>query len=310
MDKNKVKKDLSEILKTENNIRLDVPMKEYTSFKVGGEADIFVEPGGISQLTGIIDYLYKNKIPYIVIGNATNIVFRDGGFRGVVIMIGPDLGGIQINDDNSVLAGSGVLLSALAKTVAGEGLTEMEFASGIPGSLGGAVFMNAGAYGGEMKDILKQVTVYDPDACKTEIIQVEDMDLSYRKSIFQTNGKIILDALIKLKKGRKEEILVAMRELAERRNSKQPVNMPSAGSFFKRPEGYYAGKLIQDAGLSGLKQGGAQISELHSGFMVNTGCATAADIEKLMHSVQDAVFGKFGVKLEPEIRIVGETTRE
>ena len=313
MNKEQVYADLAELLReseaieTEKNISRDVPMKEYTSFKVGGPADILIEPENREMLVSVVRYLYENQIPYMIMGNGSNTLFRDAGYRGVVIIIGQNMSTIQVGDSGNVFAETGVLLSSLAKAVAKEGFTGMEFASGIPGSLGGAVFMNAGAYGGEMKDIITGATFYDPVADKRGIIGDWDMDLSYRHSIFQTNKMVVLDIFFELQKGDIDEIQNTMRELNEKRNSKQPVNIPSAGSFFKRPEGHFAGKLIQDAGLKGRKIGGAQISELHSGFIVNTGDATAADIEELMHLVQKTVYDKFEVELEPEVRIVGDS---
>lgn len=294
-------------------IHTDVSMKDYTSFKVGGNADILVEPKNQNELIKVIKYLsalntkqQDSQIPYIVIGNGSNIIVRDGGFRGVIVVVSQAISGCYF-EGTQVKADAGILLSALAKKAADRGLTGMEPVSGIPGSLGGAVFMNAGAYGGEMKDIIKSVNAYDPILNEIETIEVDEMDLSYRHSAFQSNGKIILDVTLSLDKGNPEEIKDAMRKLNEKRNAKQPVNMPSAGSFFKRPEGHYAGGLIEEAGLKGLKKGGAQISELHAGFMVNAGGATASDIEDLMQVVRATVFEKSGVMLEPEVRIIGDS---
>lgn len=246
------------------------------------------------------------QIPYIIFGNGSNTIVKDGGFRGVVIVIGQDISQYTI-EGTRVTADAGILLSTLAKKVADAGLSGMEPVSGVPGSLGGAVFMNAGAYGGEMKDIVESVSAYNPQADTIEIMTVDDMDLGYRHSIFQKNDKIILDVTLNLKPGNNDEIRRTMRELNEKRNSKQPVNLPSAGSFFKRPEGHYAGGLIEEAGLKGLKKGGAQISDLHAGFMVNTGDATSQDIEDLMQVVKATVFDKSGVMLEPEVRFVGDS---
>ena len=348
MNKEKAYIDLKEI----TEVIKDAPMKEYTSFKVGGSADLLIDPGDADQFIKAVKYLTDENIPYMVMGNGSNIIFRDGGYRGAVILTYSSTGGACLSnikyglspnsdtgfdqtkqspnsdtgldqpkqgcnrdsivdgDDSTVVtAEAGVLLSTLAKTVADRGelsFTGLEFASGIPGTLGGALFMNAGAYGGEMKDIVKSATVYDPATHKKEKIDVKDMDLAYRHSIFQSNGKIILDVTMKMEHGNPDHIQKTMRELLQKRNSKQPVNYPSAGSFFKRPEGYFAGKLIEDSGLRGLKKGGAQISEKHAGFMINTGNATFQDIEDLMQLVKTKVYDKFGVMLEPEVRIVGE----
>lgn len=335
INKEKIYSDLKELLKTEEAVEvvsvsdsgkedtsscileskviMDAPMSDYTSFKVGGSADVLVDPGHEDRLIKTIDYLKEENIPYIIMGNGSNIIFRDGGFRGVVILMYSSVEGPELNylvhddkDDSLITVGAGMLLSTCAKFVAEESLSGLEFASGIPGTLGGAIFMNAGAYGGEMKDIVKNVVAYDPKTGKKEFISVDDMDLSYRHSAFQTNDKIILHVTMRLEPGDKNQIETQMKELLKKRNTKQPVNMPSAGSFFKRPEGHFAGKLIQDSGLKGLKKGGAQISELHSGFMVNAGGATTQDIEDLMQVVRTTVFDKFGVMLEPEVRIVGE----
>jgi UDP-N-acetylmuramate dehydrogenase len=303
----------------EANIKKDDLMKNYTSFKVGGPADIVVEPDNMDMLIESLRCLYSNQsssqssVPYMVIGNGSNIIFRDGGYRGVIVIIGQKLSQTKLidaesKDGNSSLikSQSGILLSTLARQVAAQSFSGMEFASGIPGSLGGAVFMNAGAYGGEIKDILHSVKVYSPETDKVEDFKADDLDLSYRHSNIQGSNKVILEATIKLSKGDKEKIHKTMSELTIKRNTKQPVNMPSAGSFFKRPEGYYAGKLIEDSGLKGASVGGAQISELHSGFMVNTGGATSKDIENLMVVVKETVYDKYKVHMEPEVRIVGD----
>ncbi len=332
MNKDKVYKDLKKLLKTEEPVEVisysesgeeetgiciieskvikNAPMKEYTSFKVGGHADILVDPGHKDRLVKTIIYLENENIPYIIMGNGSNMVFRDGGYRGVVILTysnvdGSNMGDVDVHDSN-VTAGAGILLSTLAKLMAEDGLSGLEPISGVPGTLGGAVFMNAGAYGGEIKDIIKSVRAYDPASNTVETIKKTDMDLGYRHSIFHENGKIILDVTLELTHENPQKITATMRELTKKRNAKQPVNLPSAGSFFKRPEGFFAGKLIQDSGLKGLQRGGAQISELHSGFMVNAGDATAQDIEDLMSVVQAVVFDKFGVMMEPEVRIIGE----
>lgn len=280
------------------------PMKNHTSFKLGGPADIFIEPDDISELVETIKNLRENSTPYYIIGNGSNILVSDKGLRGAVVKIGEKFGSVDIND-NSIIAECGILLSSLSKMAAKSGLTGMEFASGIPGALGGAVTMNAGAYGGEMKDIIEWVEVLDMDL-KLKKLQNAEMRFGYRKSIIEPGKHIVIRCCIRLKKGNPEEINRIMAELTEKRKSKQPIHLPSAGSTFKRPEGHFAGKLIEDAGLRGFSLGGAQVSDLHCGFVVNNGDATAQDVYDLIKHVQKAVYEKFNVKLEPEVKILGE----
>ena len=286
------------------NVYLNEPMMKHTSFRIGGPADWFVSPGDTEALCGTINFLKAENIPYFILGNGSNLLVSDDGYRGVVIQIGKNMSDIEINGSN-VRAEAGALLSTAASRAAAASLTGMEFAGGIPGSIGGACVMNAGAYGGEMKDILKSVTALFKDGTVRKV-PCEELELGYRSSALMKNGAIVLEAEMSLAEGDIEEIRRTMDDLRERRVSKQPLDLPSAGSTFKRPEGYFAGKLIQDAGLKGLSVGGAQVSELHSGFIINTGGATATDIIELMHLVQNTVYDKFGVKLEPEVRIVGE----
>ena len=286
-------------------IMKNVDMSRYTTFRAGGKADEMVIPETAEELMEALNEIEETKVPYIMLGNGSNTLVRDGGFHGTVIKLGERFNKIQI-DGSAVLCGSGALMSSVAKAALAADLAGFEFASGIPGSIGGAVFMNAGAYGGEMKDIVVSATVIDGQGGGIKEISAADMDLSYRHSAFQGSGDIITQVNLCLTKGDHADIAERMRELAEKRNTKQPVQYPSAGSFFKRPEGYFAGKLVQDAGLKGLTVGGAQVSELHSGFIINRGGATATDIIQLMHLVQNAVYDKFGVKLEPEVRIIGD----
>lgn len=243
----------------------------------------------------------------MLLGNGSNTLFRDSGYDGVVIRLSPEgeFGRMAREEGGKVRCGAAVLLSTLAKYILSESLTGFEFASGIPGSLGGAVFMNAGAYGGEMKDVLVAVRAVSPDGGQVREFSAGELALGYRRSALAENGYIVTEAVLQLSPGDPEEIASRMRELAEKRNSKQPVQYPSAGSTFKRPEGYFAGKLIEDAGLKGVSVGGAQVSVLHSGFIINTGGATATDILDLIALVQNTVYDKFGVKLEPEVRIIG-----
>lgn len=280
-------------------------MSQYTSFKAGGKADLLVEPANEGQLIHALNVLRQEKANYMVLGNGSNVLVKDGGYRGVIVRIGTSLSKIDIEDD-TLTCGAGALLSVVARVALNEELTGFEFASGIPGSIGGAVFMNAGAYGGEMKNIVESARIFEVKTGVIKEVTVDELDLSYRHSAIQATGDVVLSVRIKLQKGEREAISAQMKELREKRNTKQPVQYPSAGSFFKRPEGFFAGKLVQDAGLKGVSVGGAQVSELHSGFVINTGNATATDICQLMVLVQNTVYDKFGVKMEPEVRIIGE----
>ena len=317
-------KELTQIAGPEN-VQRSVSMAEHTSFRAGGPADLFVTPQTEQQLQEILQKLAGQGVPHMVLGNGSNILVRDGGYRGVIVHIGTAFNHIRREGD-TLICGSGTLLSAAAKRAAAEGLTGLEFASGIPGSVGGAVFMNAGAYGGEIRDVLEHARVLVPagaaqaEAAQAEAAQggaaqdapafaeltAEELDMGYRHSRLHESGEIVTEAVFSLKPGDPEEIRATMAELAAKRNAKQPVTYPSAGSFFKRPEGYFAGKLIQDAGLKGLTVGGAQVSQLHSGFIINIGGATATDILQLMQIVRARVQEQFGVLLEPEVRIIGE----
>ena len=289
----------------ENAVICNADMKEYTSFKAGGCADVLVIPENEDQLMYALKTLADSGTEYMVMGNGTNILVKDGGYRGVIVKIGDAFSDIRVEGEK-LIAGSGALMTQVANEALEAGLEGFEFASGIPGSIGGAAFMNAGAYGGEIVQILQTVRVAAKDGSRIFTMTNEELELSYRHSKLYETGDIVLEVTLELRKGDKLTIRNKIRELAEKRNSKQPVDKPSAGSFFKRPEGYYAGKLIQDAGLKGLTVGGAQVSELHSGFVINTGNATAADIVQLKEVVQATVLDKFGVELQPEVRIIGE----
>ena len=280
----------------------DADMSEYTSFRAGGKADRLVIPDTPEELA---EALKEAEGEVLILGDGSDTLFRDGGFRGTVIKPGDGFSEIKVTGTR-LTAGSSALLSQAAKAAAQGSLTGLECVSGIPGSVGGAVFMNAGAYGGEIKDVIESVTAISRKTGELTEIPKEDLDLSYRHSVFAETGDVIVSAAFRLENGDRAEIEEKMRDLTEKRNSKQPLRYPSAGSFFKRPEGYFAGKLIQDAGLKGLSVGGARVSEKHSGFIINTGGATAKDIIDLMYLVQNTVYDKFGVMLEPEVRIVGE----
>lgn len=283
----------------------DVEMKDYTSFKAGGKANKMVICEREDEVIETLREIKEKNEKYIMLGNGSNTLVKDSGFSGTVIKLGDSFSKI-IRTGNNLVCGGNTLMSVVAKYALKEGLTGFEFASGIPGSIGGAFFMNAGAYGGEIKDIAKSAKIISHDTLEFKEVGLSDMGLSYRHSAFQENGDIILSVEISLEEGNKSEIESTMKDLAKKRNSKQPVQFPSAGSFFKRPEGHFAGKLIQDSGMKGVSVGGAQVSELHSGFIVNKGNATATDIIQLMELVQKKVYEKFGVNLEPEVRIIGD----
>lgn len=285
-------------------VRLAEPMAAHTSFRIGGPADIFLTPGSAEQLAGAIRILRRQGIPVFILGNGSNLLVRDKGIRGAVVQLSGRMAAIE-TEGTALYAEGGALLAAAAAKAAEEGLAGLEFASGIPGSIGGAAIMNAGAYGGEMKDVLESVDVLTRDL-RRETLPAAALGLSYRHSSLAERGDIVLGAKFRLEKGDGQAIRARMAELAEQRREKQPLQYPSAGSTFKRPEGYFAGKLIQDAGLKGKTIGGAQVSEKHAGFLINTGDATAQDMLALIAYCQRTVEEKFGVRLETEVRIVGE----
>lgn len=288
----------------EQNVKENEPMKKHTTFRVGGPADYFLTPENAEQVKETIIYLKEKEVPYYVVGNGSNLLVGDQGFRGAIVQIYQKMNQIRTEGD-FIYAEAGALLSKIASEALAQELTGFEFASGIPGTLGGAVMMNAGAYGGEIKQVIQEATVLTP-AGKVETLTVDEMELSYRSSVFSKNGDIVLSAVLKFEKGDKEAIRSRMDELKEQRVTKQPLEYPSAGSTFKRPEGYFAGKLIQDAGLRGFQVGGAQVSEKHCGFVINKENATAADIVSLMEQVSEKVEAQFGVRLEPEVKRLGE----
>lgn len=287
------------------SVSVDEPMSRHTTFKIGGRADIIIQPGGANQLLAVVRLLKRFDIPYYVVGNGSNLLVGDRGIRGAVIKIDDKMSNCEVSE-SMIWAESGIKLSRLASTALNNRLSGLEFASGIPGTLGGAVFMNAGAYGEEMKDILLDVNYIDTKEDKIITIPAKECDFGYRKSIFSDRDAIITGATLKLKEGNVDDIKEKMRDLSKRRTEKQPLDKPSAGSTFKRPEGYFAGALIQECGLKGLRVGGAEVSEKHSGFIINAENATAADVKGLIEKVQSDVYKKFGVKLETEVRFVGE----
>lgn len=287
----------------ELEIRVDEPMSRHTTFRIGGPADYFVCPDS-EQIAEVFRIAHTYKIPVTVIGNGSNLLVGDKGIRGLVVEIGSAMNQITV-ENNHIIAGAGALLSKVAAKAASEELGGMEFAAGIPGSIGGAVTMNAGAYGGEMKDILSKVTVLTDDG-EIQTLDVSEMDLSYRHSCVPENHYVVLEAEIVLERKPEAEIREQMEELRKKRVEKQPLEYPSAGSTFKRPEGYFAGKLIMDAGLRGYTVGDAQVSEKHCGFVINRKNASAAQVCQLMQDVQDKVEKQFGVRLEPEVKMLGE----
>ena len=278
-------------------------MSRHTTFKIGGPADYFLMPDKDTDVGRIVKICKESAIPYFILGNGSNLLVGDGGYRGAVIQIYKNMSAVTV-EGTEITVQAGALLSSVAAAAKNAALTGFEFAGGIPGTMGGAVVMNAGAYGGEMKDVLTEVTVMDEEG-EIVTLPADKLELGYRTSIIKTAGYIVLEAKLQLKEGNPEVIRETMKDLTIRRITKQPLEYPSAGSTFKRPEGYFAGKLIQDAGLKGLTVGGAQVSELHSGFIINRGGATASDILQLMEIIQARVFDEFGVKLETEVRIIG-----
>ena len=281
----------------------DEPMRRHTTFRIGGPADYFVCPGR-AQIAEVLAVAKKCGMAITVIGNGSNLLVGDKGIRGLVVEIGSAMNQIMV-DKNRITAGAGALLSQVAAKAAAAELGGMEFAAGIPGSVGGAVTMNAGAYGGEMKDILRTVTVLTPEG-ELKTLDVSEMDLSYRHSCVPEQQYIVLEAEIELGYKPEKEIRAQMEELRNKRIEKQPLEYPSAGSTFKRPEGYFAGKLIMDAGLRGYRVGDAQGSEKHCGFVINRKNASAQEVRQLMQDVQDKVKAQFGVMLEPEVKMLGE----
>lgn len=286
-----------------SGIFMEEPMKKHTTFRVGGPADVLVQPDE-TALAAILALCRQYHVSYSFIGNGSNLLVGDKGIRGVVIEMTDPMGNIEV-DGTKITAQAGAMLSKIANTAASNGLGGMEFVAGIPGSVGGAVVMNAGAYGGEMKDIIEKVYVLDENGAQLELDR-DALDLGYRHSCIPEKKYIVTKVVLELVPRNEAEIRSEMKELNEKRAEKQPLQYPSAGSTFKRPEGYFAGKLIMDAGLRGYQVGGAQVSEKHCGFVINKGDATAADICQLMRDVSDKVQAQFGVVLEPEVKMIGE----
>ena len=301
------KEMFSGILK-ENEIRFSEPMKDHTTFRTGGPADCFITPGSMDALISAVDICKREEIPFLVIGKGSNLLVGDKGIRGVVIKIDAPLDKTAISREGgkiTVDAMAGISMMKLASYLMVEGIGGFEFASGIPGTMGGGLYMNAGAYGGELKDVVVSATCITADGDIKERTK-EELDLSYRHSSLMENGDIVLSVKIELFEKDREDIKALMDDLKERRREKQPIEYPSAGSTFKRPEGYFAGKLIADSGLKGASVGGACVSEKHAGFIINKGDATSADIKALIEHVTDKVLSDTGVRLVPEVRFTGE----
>lgn len=286
------------------NIAVDEPMSKHTTFRTGGSAEAFLQVETEEQLRAVLQLLNKVEEPYYILGNGSNLLVSDEGYEGIIIQIGSKMSKVHI-EGTHLFVQAGALLSQAAKTAYTYGLTGLEFAAGIPGSMGGAAVMNAGAYGGEMKQVITKVRVMSRDG---EILELDNatMEFGYRTSVIHHSHFIVLEVEMDLQQGEKETINATMLELAQKRREKQPLEYPSAGSTFKRPEGYFAGKLIMDAGLKGYRVGDACVSEKHCGFIVNLGHATSSDIWRLIHEVQEKVYDMFGVALETEVLPLGK----
>lgn len=277
-------------------------MVEHTTFRIGGPADVFVTPGNAQEIVQVLDLCKELDEPYFVLGCGSDLLVSDAGYRGVIVSL-VRLNKLELHG-TQVICGAGVTLKKVAAFARDDSLTGLEFASGIPGSVGGAVFMNAGAYGGETADVVSSIRALNPEG-KLATYRNAELEFGYRQSLVRRVGLIVLEVTYSLKPGDKEQIQATMNGLAQRRREKQPLEYPSAGSTFKRPKGYFAGKLITDAGLKGYRVGNACVSEKHAGFVVNLGGATAKDIHAVIEHVQDEVQRQFGVHLEPEVRFLG-----
>ena len=287
-----------------DRVLVDEPMKCHTTFRIGGPADFFLLPSTVDEVRGILEICREEELPYFILGNGSNLLVSDKGYRGVIIQLYRNFSNISV-EGNEICASSGALLSQIAAAARNASLTGFEFAGGIPGTLGGAVFMNAGAYGGELKDVLKEAVVMTEQG-EILTLPVEKLDMGYRTSRIKKAGYLVLEARLVLEQGDMDKIRDITKDLTEKRVSKQPLEYPSAGSTFKRPEGYFAGKLIMDAGLRGYQLVDSQVSEKHCGFVINKGNATAADVLTLIENVREKVQEQFGVTLEPEVKFLGE----
>lgn len=295
-----------EAIAGEKQVSVMEPMAKHTTFRTGGCSDYFVSPTEISQIQEIIDLCHKEEIPYYIIGNGSNLLVSDKGYRGVMIHLGPSFSGCELDEETGIaVVKAGAALGGVVRSISKQGFGDMTWAAGIPGSFGGAVVMNAGAYGGEMKQVLMEVTWLNEEG-KVVTTPASELGLGYRQSIFKHSHKVVLEGKLKLEKANPEELLAKIDELNQTRKEKQPLEYPSAGSTFKRPEGYFAGKLIQDSGLRGYRIGGAQVSEKHCGFVINREDATASDLYALFQHIKAVVKEKFQVEMELEVELIGE----
>lgn len=305
MNNSEVIKKIQEVVPVDR-VLINEPMSARTSFRIGGPADALVIVNNADELAAVMKMVTAAGADHFLIGNGSNLLVADEGYRGIMIKLGGDFESIKADDNDATIvrAGGAKLLSSVSAFMTEHGLTGFEFASGIPGSVGGAMFMNAGAYGGEMKDVVKSVKIMSADGSKIMNLSNAEMAFAYRTSAIQNSGNIVLSAEFKMEQGDQNEIKARVAELQEKRNSKQPVNYPSAGSTFKRPVGGFAAALIDEAGLKGKTVGGAQVSEKHAGFVINAGGASAADVIELMRIIRKTVFEKSGIMLEPEVRMI------
>ena len=280
------------------------PLKAHTTFHIGGPARYYLIPECEEEILEAVDYAREKELPFYILGKGSNVLFSDDGYEGVILEIGRGLEDVEIREDGTVTAQAGIALSVLAARLAVEGLTGFEFAGGIPGTLGGGITMNAGAYGGEIRDCILRAKVLTPKG-EVQVLEREELELGYRTSIIQKKQYIVLEGEFAFQKGNMIAVQEKMRDLARRRRDKQPLEYPSAGSTFKRPAGHFAGKLIEDAGLRGYRIGDAQVSEKHCGFVINRGAATAAEVAQVIADVQEKVREQTGIMLEPEVRMIG-----
>lgn len=296
--------DYIEKIVPQENILFDEPMSRHTTFRVGGPAKCLIKVNDKEQMKKLVPYLHKTGQKFFILGNGSNLLVGDKGYPGILVKLGDGMEEVTVEGERMKLS-AGTLLSKAASIARENELTGMEFSSGIPGTVGGAIVMNAGAYGGEMKQIVESVEVMDREG-EILVLDNDTMEFGYRTSVIKSRPFIVLETVLRLQKGKKEEIGAKMEELSRLRREKQPLEFASAGSTFKRPEGYFAGKLIMDAGLRGFSIGGARVSEKHCGFIVNSGNATAADIREVIEEVQQCVKAKFGVSLEREVIYLGD----
>lgn len=299
----KILNQLKELVQP-GDLYINENMSKRTTFRIGGEADAFINVSDVETLQAVMKLCNSEQVEYTVLGNGSNVLVGDKGYRGVILHIGKGLSYIKV-EGSKIRAGGGTILAQIAAVALKEEFAGFEFAAGIPGTVGGACVMNAGAYGGEMKHVLESITVLDPSG-EVKVVQATDLNLGYRASIIPKEGYIVLEVVLAFEKGDPATIKGLMDEYRDARVSKQPLAYPSAGSTFKRPTGYFAGKLIDDVGMRGYEVGGAQVSEKHCGFVINTGSATAADVRQLMKDVQDKVMAEFQVELEAEVKFIGE----